>query len=317
MSCVIIVGSEGQDGRLLFERLAGSGAGVVGVGRSTVRCANVESIPAVDILDSAAVGLMVDRIQPTEIYYLAAHHHSSQEPGLVGGADLLRRSLDVHVLGLANCLEAVRKHAPAARLFYAGSSLVFGDPASDPVDEETPFAPACIYGITKAAGIHLCRLYRRSHGVFAACGLLFNHESPHRGEQFLSQKVVVAATEIRAGRRDRLVLGDLSAEVDWGYAPDYVDAMLRVLRLSAAEDFVIATGTTHTVREWVEAVFAAAGLDWRKVVVEDPSLLTRRRPRVRGNPAKLTRATGWRPTMPFGEMARVMVEAKESTHRAS
>lgn len=229
------------------------------------------------------------------------------------GADtvgLFEKSHAVHVLGLLNFLDAIREAAPQARLFYAASSLVFGDAASERQDERTPVNPRCIYGITKASGLHCCRFYRETHGVFASGGILFNHESAYRQEKFVSQKIIRAVLEIAAGRREKLVLGDLSARIDWGYAPDFTDAMTRILSLDRAEDFVIATGEAHSVGEFVEIAFRLAGLDWKSHVEETPSVLQRRRPVLIGDASKLRNATGWKPSVTFPEMVCLLLEAQ-------
>lgn len=295
----IIVGSEGQDGRLLGDALRRDGGTVLGIGRGG----------RPDILRRGEVLRAVRRFKPREIYYLAAWHHSSQDrpPEPV---ELFERSWRVHFQGLLHFLDAMRLAARKARLFYASSSLVFGEPASRRQSERTPVAPACAYGVTKEAGMAVCRHYRREHGLFAVSGILYNHESPLRDERFLSRKIVRAAVEIRRGRRRPLVLGDLDAAVDWGWAPDYVEAMRRMLRLKRPEDLVIATGRARTVRDFARRAFARLGLDWRDHVRVDPRLLSRRRPPMEGDAARLRRLTGWRPTVTFEGMVDRLVDAE-------
>jgi GDPmannose 4,6-dehydratase len=249
-------------------------------------------------------------LQPAEIYYLAAYHHSSQEKTTAYPPAIFAHSFEVHVTGLIHYLDAIRLHSPSTRLFYAASSLVFGEPPSPVQTEETPFNPRCAYGISKAAGVHCCRHYRHNYGTFAAAGILYNHESPLRHEKFVSQKIIQAALRIRSGTQDRLILGDLSAEIDWGYAPDFVDAMTRILALDAPEDFIIATGETHSVHEFVEIAFGLLGLDWRKYVVEDPTVLSRRKARMAGDPTRLRRATGWNPSITFPKMIEALLSSE-------
>jgi len=295
MKRAVIVGCDGQDGRLLRDHLERNRYAVTGVGRRTL-----------DIGDPAAVRELVATVAPDEIYYLPAVHHSSQELTQADDVALFRDSFAVHVTGLIHFLEA----APGARLFYAASSHVFGDdPPHQPQDETTPFAPSCIYGITKAAGVHTCRYYR-ARGRYAATGILYNHESSLRRPAFVSQKIVRAARRIHDGSTEKLELGTFAAAVDWGYAPDYVDAFHRILQLEQPDDFVIATGETHTVGELAELAFAALGLDWRAHVTERPGLLGKRVVTRVGNPAKLTRATGWRPTVSFAGMIELLVGAE-------
>jgi len=301
MRNAVIVGAGGQDGRLLHQRLLRDGRTVTPLGRGDL---------ALD--DGSAVAEIVRKGQ-NEIYYLAAHHHSSQDASASSELDLVRHSTTVHVTGLASFLEAIRLHSPASRLFYAGSSLVFGEPGTDTQDETTPFAPRCVYGITKAAGLELCRYYREKHGVFASTGILFNHESPLRDPKFVIPKIIHAALAIARGSSEKLRLGNLSARVDWGYAPDYVEAMIRILRLPESGDFVIATGETHSVQEVVELVFEKLGLDWRMHVEEAPGILTRRRACLCGDTRKLREATGWKPTVTFPQMLEILLEAQKKS----
>jgi GDPmannose 4,6-dehydratase len=296
VSTALVIGAGGQDGRILAEKLTWEGHRVVGIRRG-----------AVELTDAAAVRAMIGSARPDRIYYLAAYHHSSEDRALQE-SELFRASFAVHVDGLVNVLEAMRAEAAAARLFYAASSHVFGQAATPVQDETTPMNPDNVYGITKTAGVHCCRFFRNEHGVFAAVGFLYNHESRHRRKDFVSTKIVRAAVEISRGRKGPLVLGDLSARIDWGYAPDYVDAMARILELDRADEFVVATGEPHSVAEFAEIAFAAVGLDWRKHVVEDAGIITKRRLGLVGNPAKLKGATGWAPTVTFGDMVRKLVQ---------
>lgn len=302
MTRTVIVGAAGQDGRLLSRRLEERGDTLLRIGRRAA-----DGVETLDLLDATAVQKAVEVFGPNEIYYLPAFHQSSEDRERLTPTDLWQKSFDTHVAGAIHFLEAIRSSMPAARLFYAGSCLVFGPFAPSPQDEQTPFSPATIYGITKAAGVECCRFYRREHGLFAATGLLYNHESQFRPSSFLSQKVATAAREIKAGRRSELVLGDLSAETDWGYAPDYADAMTRILQAGQADDWIVATGKPHTVQDFVEAAFAAVGLDWRPYVREEKAILRSRRGRLVGNPTKLMRETGWAPSVSFKEMVGLMV----------
>ncbi len=298
MNTALVIGAGGQDGRLLSEPLSREGVRVVGFTRGSL-----------DLSSATAVQTMIASERPDQIYYLAAHHHSSQDKA-PGPADLFRASFAAHVDGLVNVLEAMRLVAPVARLFYAASSHVFGSQPSTPIqDESTPLNPDNIYGITKTAGVHACRHYRNEHRVFASVGYLYNHESPYRRAEFVTTKIIRGAIDISRGNRDVLVLGDLSAQIDWGWAPDYVDAMMRILRLDHPDDFVIATGHSHTVQEFVELAFAGVGLDWRKHVQENPVIITKRKLGLVGNPAKLKAATGWSPTVTFEGMIRKLLDA--------
>jgi len=309
----VIVGSAGQDGRLLFEFLQRAGTTVIGITRPTA----ASEIPKgdsrgsrlLDILDARQVSALIADVQPDEVYYLAAFHHASED-ARPDSSELYHHSHQVHVEGLLNFLDAMKRTSAKSRLFYAASSHIFGSPVKSPQDENTPIEPRCIYGITKASGIHLCRFYRESHGAFASAGILYTHESPFRRRSFLASKVINAAIEIRAGQRNRLAVGDLSAQIDWGYAPDYVEAMVKILALPHADDFVIATGRLLSVGAFIEIVFQRLGLDWHAHVVEDPSIIVRRRSTLVGDPSKLRRATGWSASTDPGAMVDHLLRAR-------
>jgi GDPmannose 4,6-dehydratase len=311
MNRALIIGSAGQDGRLLRERLEREGCAVVGIERGrTIGKRIPPSDAAIDILDPPAVGKLVAAFAPDAIFYLAAYHHSAEDKPLPDELELYTRSHDVHVRGLIHVLEAVRKHAPETRLFYAASSHCFGEPPAGIQDENTPLRPRCVYGITKTAGVGLCRMYRASHGVRASTGFCYNHESTYRARKFLSSKIVRAAAEIAVGRHGKLVLGDLTARVDWGFAPDYVDAMVRILRLDTADDFVIATGEAHSVEEFVAIAFSRVGVDWRPHVEVEPSIIAKPRTVLVGDSRKLRAMTGWRPSVTFRQMVELLVDAE-------
>jgi GDPmannose 4,6-dehydratase len=298
----VIVGAAGQDGQLLSRQLETSGYKLLRVGRRAS-----EGIFVLDIASRDAVAKTIGEFAPDEIYYLAAFHQSSQDRERLLPSDLWDQSLTTHATGAINVLEAIRTNGLRTRFFYASSCLVFGSSAPSPQNEATPFSPETVYGITKATGVECCRFYRREHGIFAAVGILYNHESPLRSPTYLSQKIVRGALEIERGVRSELVLGDLSAIIDWGYAPDYVDAMIRILRLDAPDDYVIATGVASTAQSFVEHVFSLLHLDWREYVREDRAMLKASRGRLIGNPAKLMRDTGWRPSLSFEEMVARLV----------
>lgn len=272
---------------------------VVGISRQ-----GGDGAAAMELTDPAAVREVVATVQPTEIYYLPAVHGSSEQSSRTGDADLLAASFGVHVQGLVHFLEAIRTCAPRARLLYAASAHVFGaNPASSPQDESTPFRPDSPYAITKAAGVQYCRYFRRRHGVFCSSAILYNHESPLRAPGFVSQRIVQGVTDVVSGRAAYLTVGSLSAVVDWGWAPDFVDAMRRIVRHGEPDDFVVATGKPHTVGDFVAAAFRLAGIEnWSSLVREDPDLVQTRRSLLIGNPAKLHAATGWRPSRTFDEM---------------
>jgi len=309
MKRAVVVGSGGQDGSLLFDRLERDGCAVVGIERGKTRARGVRERAPVDILDRDQVRALVSSFRPDEVYYLAAHHGSSEDGAAEEDLELLEASHEVHVVGLLHFLEALRSHRPTASLLYAASSRIFGDPGSETQDEDTPLAPRCVYGITKAYGTSCCRLYRRVHSLRASVGILYNHESPGRRAGFVSRKIVDGAVDIRLGRRTHLAVADLGARVDWGYAPDFVEAMIRIAAMEEPGDFVVATGVARSVLEFVEVAFGLAGLDWRKHVVEDPSLVARPSPTLAGNARKLRSITGWAPSVSFEEMVGILYRA--------
>ena len=310
----MVVGSAGQDGHYLSERLRARGDEVLGVTRSQCVSSTSGRVDAIAIADRAQVSGLIAAHRPDEIYYLAAAHGAA-ESGVEDSHDTFERCREAHVTGWLNFLDAVERQGVGSRLFYAASSHVFGEPASSPQSELTPLAPVCAYGITKAAGIGLCRMYRRTGGIFCAAGILYNHESPRRKLPFVSRKIVQAAAEVKLGIRRTLTLGSLSAAVDWGAAEDYTDAMIRILNLDSPADFVIASGRLHTVKQFVEAAFSAVGLAWEQHVVEDSSILkgVRRATPLLGDATRLRDATGWRPSLDFAEMVRRMVVAELKT----
>lgn len=295
---VVIVGSAGQDGTLLARTLIARGNAVIGLRRGDL---------AID--EPTAVAAFVADTRPDAIYFLAAHHHSSEE-SIADEGELFHASTRVNFTAAVNFLAAIARYRPTARLFYAASSLIFGASNGALQDEQTPPRPDTAYGITKLAGVLACRRYRETYGLHASVGILYNHESPLRPARFLSRKIVLAAARVAREGHGELLLGNLDASVDWGYAPDYVDAMIRIVAVDMPDEFIVATGQTHSVREFAAIAFAAAGLDYRNHVRAAPELLGRRLPPRIGNPAKLMTATGWRPSIDFATMVRRMVEAE-------
>jgi GDPmannose 4,6-dehydratase len=308
MPRAIIIGATGQDGTLLYQLLEGKKYQVFGIGRTRI-ITNDETWKderAVDIGNFHDVSALVRKIRPDEIYHLAAVHQSSED-AITDPVMLFGQSFSVNVASLFNFLEAIRQFSLETRLFYAASSHIFGRPDTEPQDENTRIQPLNMYAVTKAAGLNLCQMYRTVYQVFASAGILYNHESRLRGGQFVSQKIARGAVRCRKDPSYRLVLGDLNGEVDWGYAPDYVDAMHRIMSLQKADDFVIATGEKHTVEDFVRIAFGTLGLDWREFVTEKKEIITRPAAALVGNPAKLAGKTGWHPSVTFPEMVKTLV----------
>jgi GDPmannose 4,6-dehydratase len=311
---VLIFGSAGQDGRILTEHLVGAGKSIIGVERAkiSVHGSTPIDVPSsVDVRDFGPVQRLIDAVQPDEAYYLAAHHHSAQDIDDNSPA-LFELSQEVHVRGLVNVLEALRVSKRPCRVFYAASSHVFGFPKVLIQDESTPLEPRCIYGITKTAAVHACRFYRERLGLHVSVGILYNHESIYRAAKFVSQRIVRGALEALAakseGRATKLALGSLASTIDWGYAPDYVDAMMRIVAHPEPADFVVATGIGHTVRDFVAIAFGLLGLDWSQYVEENPALVRKPDRTLIGNPGKLRSTTGWKPSVDFDEMVKLLLE---------
>ncbi len=312
MKTALITGITGQDGSYLAELLLAKGYHVVGVVRrsSTTpyeRIAHlvdkVELVSA-DLLDQTSLTDVVEATKPVEIYNLAAQSFvqtSWQQPVLTG---------EFTALGVTRMLEALRKAAPGAKFYQASSSEQFGKVVETPQRESTPFYPRSPYGVAKVYGHWITVNYRESFNLFAVSGILFNHESPRRGLEFVTRKISDAVARIKHGIQHELRLGNLDARRDWGFAADYVDAMWRMLQLDEPDDFVISTGETYSVRDFCEAAFGAVGLDYRNYVVQDPKFY---RPAevdlLVGDPTKAREVLGWTPTVHFTQLVQMMVEA--------
>lgn len=306
----LVVGSAGQDGSYLCEQLVAQGVSVAGLTRQGLEDPIGHLAGGVFLEDKSEMRRLIGDGAFDQIYFLAAYHHSSQD-ALGEQTELIQRSFGVHVTGLLNVLDAMTAARSTGALFYAASSHVFGVVNSSPQTEATPLAPVCAYGVSKTAGVHICRLYRQDYGIRASVGFLYNHESPRRSPAFLSRKVAKAVVEIERGRREKLVLGDLDARVDWGYAPEYIDAMQRIAGLDEPGDFLIASGRTASVQNLVEAAFGHAGLDWQKHVTVEPAIVQKiKRGLLVGDAAKLAKATGWAARTPITEIAAIMVDAE-------
>jgi len=308
----LITGITGQDGSYLAEFLLERGYEVHGMVRraSTERFERIAhlrdkiTLHQADLLDQLSIVNLMKAVRPREVYNLAAQSFvptSWLQPLLTG---------EFTALGVTRMLEAVRLVDPEIRFYQASSSEMFGGVAQEPQNEATPFWPRSPYGVAKVYGHWITVNYRESYGVFACSGILFNHESPRRGKEFVTRKVSDAVARIKLGRQQKLYLGTLDAMRDWGYAGDYVRAMWMMLQQPQPDNYVVASGEKHSVRELVEAAFGYVGLDWRQYVVIDPALI---RPAevytLRGDPAKARAVLGWQPTVSFEQLVRMMVDA--------
>jgi GDPmannose 4,6-dehydratase len=314
----LITGITGQDGSYLAELLLEKGYEVHGLIRrsssiNTRRIDHLYQDPHVsdrrlilhhgDMSDSSRLARLIDEVRPREVYNLAAQSHvkvSFEEP---------ENTSNVDALGTLRLLEAIYHCDPKIRLYQASTSELFGS-APPPQNESTPFHPRSPYGVSKTFAYWIVVNYREAYGMFASNGILFNHESPRRGETFVTRKISRAVARIAAGRQDAVYLGNLEAKRDWGYAPDYVKAMWMMLQQSKPLDLVFSTGEQHSVREFAELAFSLIGLDWSKYVRIDPNYL---RPSevdtLLGDSTKAREQLGWRPAVAFSELVRLMVEA--------
>jgi len=308
----LITGITGQDGSYLAEFLLEKGYKVYGMVRRSSsdqfeRLAHLQDrieLREGDLLDQLSIITLLHSIEPQEIYNLAAQSFvptSWEQPILTSEAT---------ALGVTRMLEAIRVVDRSIRFYQASSSEMFGKVRESPQNERTPFYPRSPYGVAKVYGHYITVNYRESYGLFAVSGILFNHESPRRGKQFVTRKITHGAARIKLGLATELRLGNLDAKRDWGFAGDYVEAMWMMMQHRTAEDFVIATGETHTVRDLCEVAFARVGLDWRKHVVVDPSHV---RPAevdlLIGDAAKARRDLGWHQKVKFKELVEMMVDA--------
>jgi GDPmannose 4,6-dehydratase len=307
----LITGITGQDGSYLAELLLAKGYEVHGLVRRTslphldrLTCQHDVHLVEGDLLDTGSLLRVVDATEPDEVYNLAAQSFvgtSWQQPELTG---------EVTGLGALRLLEAIRQTNPKIRFYQASSSEMFGKVQAIPQSENTPFYPRSPYGVAKLFAHWSTVNYRESHGLFAASGILFNHESPRRGLEFVTRKITDAVARIKLGLAHELRLGNLDARRDWGYAGDYVQAMWLMLQQPEPRDYVIATGETHSVKDFVQAAFAHVGLDWQQFVVVDPALV---RPAevdlLIGDPGRARSELGWEPRVKFAELVAMMVEA--------
>ncbi len=312
MKRALITGITGQDGSYLAELLLSKGYAVHGMVRRS-SSENFERIDHLrdrvqlhqgDLLDQYSLASLLKETKPDEVYNLAAQSFvptSWSQPVLTG---------EFTALGVTKMLEAIRHTAPETRFYQASSSEMFGKVRETPQTEETPFHPRSPYGVAKVYGHFITVNYRESFGLYAVSGILFNHESPRRGLEFVTRKVSDGVARIKLGLQKKLAMGNLDARRDWGFAGDYVRAMWLMLQQPSPEDYVISTHETHSVRELCEIAFAHVGLDWQEHVVVDPKFV---RPAevdlLIGNPAKAKAKLGWEPTVNFRQLVEMMVDA--------
>ncbi|MBA3543888.1 MAG: GDP-mannose 4,6-dehydratase [Chthoniobacterales bacterium] len=316
----LITGITGQDGSYLSELLLAKGYAVHGVVRRTSNLlrSRIEHLRADesiydrqlflhygDLSDGTTLRRIFAQVQPAEVYHLAGQSH-------VGLSFEIPESTSEEVaMATLRLLEICRDQPRPVRFYHASSSEIFGGAAESPQTETTPFLPASPYGCAKAFATQLARVYRQAYGLFVCNGILYNHESPRRGENFVTRKIARAAARISRGLESELVLGNVSARRDWGHAKDYVEAMWLMLQHSEPDDYIVATGETHSVQDFVEAAFAVVDLPAEKFVKRDPSFERPSEPaKLVGSSEKIQRTLGWKPRTTFARLVREMVEAE-------
>lgn len=313
----LISGITGQDGSYLAEHLLNNEYTVVGLERRTVcdlsaKRSNISHLlennklilEDSDMTDSSSIQRLVAKYKPSEVYNLAAQSHvgtSFRSPV---------STTQINLMGTLNFLEAIRNISPNTRFYQASTSEMFGDNTKCPQNENTVFSPVSPYACAKLAAHHMVDTYRKSFDLFACSGILFNHESPRRGENFVTRKITKAAARIKLGLQDELRLGNLEAQRDWGYAGDYVQAMHLMLQHGMPDDYVVATGVTNSVQDFLNYVFDYAEIDVKKHVIIDPKFYRPCEvPRLWGDPSKAKRVLGWEPKISFRELAIMMFES--------
>jgi GDPmannose 4,6-dehydratase len=317
----LITGIGGQDGSLLAELLLDEGYEIYGIIRRPLdayaenleACGGAVHIVPADLLDQASLVAALREARPTEVYNLAAPSfvpRSWQEPV---------ETAEFAAVGVTAMLEAIREVDPSIRFYQASSSEIFGDPLESPQTETTPLTPLTPYGVAKAYGHFITASYRRRYGIFGCCGILYNHESPRRPLGFVPRKIAYFAAAISLGLEHELVLGDLDARRDWGYADDYVRAMWLMLQQPEPDDYVVATGQSHSVRELVDCAFARLGLSPDRYVRRDPALSrgSAELHRLVGNPGRAHDRLGWSPSVDFEGLVHVLVDAEFVRLRAA
>jgi GDPmannose 4,6-dehydratase len=318
MKKALVTGITGQDGSYLAELLLEKGYHVWGLMRrsSSFHTGRIDHLykdphehPRLrlvygDLTDGTNLSTLINEIKPDEVYNLGAQSHVRVS------FDIPIYTVNTDALGTLRLLEAIRSSRKRPRFYQASSSEMYGKTTEIPQTEKTPFYPRSPYGCAKVYSFWQTVNYREAYGLFACNGILFNHESPRRGETFVTRKITQAATRIKSGLQDKLYLGNLDAKRDWGFAGDYVEAMWLMLQQETSDDYVVATGESHSVKEFVEEVFGYLGLDWRKYVEIDKRYL---RPTevdyLEGNASKARRVLGWKPKVKFKELVRMMTDA--------
>jgi len=301
MRKALIIGSEGQDGKLLNLLLASKGYEVWGIGRQ--RSGSSKNYVSFDLAsdDFDILKDLIIELKPVEIYYVAAFHQSSQEDNKAANFDFIDRSVKVNQIGFMHLMEICRTHNSEAKIIYTSSSLIFSGSREQIQNEKTPHEPRCIYSVTKCAAMEAAKFYRSNYNLFVSIGIMYNHESIYRKDYFLSKKIVNESKQLINNKITSITIGDLSAQTDWGYAPDYAEAMWHILQLPVSDEYIISSGKSHQVKDWFEILFEYLKKDWKQFVKEDQSMIIRKKPVLIGDNSKLI-ASGWKPKVNFEEM---------------
>lgn len=309
----IITGVTGQDGSYLSELLLSKGYEVHGVERraSSMNTGRITHMYKTgkffthygDLTDSFSIAGLIEKIKPDEFYNLGAMSHVKIS------FDIPKYTLETNILGVLNVLEVIRKLSPKTKFYQASSSEMFGVPGVPaPYNEKTPMIPQSPYGVSKLASYHLTQQYRNGYGLFATTGILFNHESPRRGENFVTKKISHAVARIKNGLQKELVLGNLDAKRDWGWAPEFVEAIYLMMQQEKPGVYVVATGETHTIREFLEEAFTYVGLNWKDYVrIDDKYKRPNEVPLLLGDASKIKKL-GWKPKMKFKDIVKAMID---------
>ena len=292
----IIVGSNGQDGKILSNFLRKKQYKVIELHKDNFDICNLKDVKN-----------LIQAELPNEVYFLAAFHHSSED-SLISQTDLFFESFKTNTLALINFLESIKNYSILTKLFYASSSLIFESNEITLINENSTIKPNCPYSISKIAANNACKMYRENYNVFASIGILFNHESFNRKKNFVSKKISTTIIDILKGDKNEIIIGNINAVVDWGYAEDFVNAMYLVLQLDKPDDFIVATGNKYTIKDYLFYAFNHVGLNYLDYVKSNHNFLTRKNTVRIGDNTKLRSLTGWQPSVSFPEMVSLLVE---------
>lgn len=305
----LIIGHSGQDGYYLTAYLESLNYRVFGVSSSENYGLDGLQIPSGTVTDFNYCAALFSQTLPDEVYYFAALHQSSVEQSF-DDLSFYKQTIDTNANGFLNFLACVLQYKKECKIFYASSSHIFGGTSSKEQDEQTPYCPVSIYGVSKVLGMQYADLYRQK-GVHCSVGIFYNHESPLRSSKFVSKKIIETAVRIAKGEATELILGDLNAQIDWGFAPDYVRAAHASLQIENSGNFIVSSGTLHTIENFVQLAFDRLDLNWRDYVKVNAQIIQKKSVTIlKGNNQKILEQTHWKPSVSFREMVELMVESQ-------